>query len=70
MDNDQIKRTIEYYEGCEPTGITIATNIITYANGERDYEYDTIYNCQECEDRDCPYWREYNDIEDEIENDE
>ena len=62
MNDDEIRRTIEFYEGCEPRIETVATNIITYANGERDYEYDEIcVNCTECDDKDCEHWGKYNE---------
>ncbi len=27
--------------------------------------YDEQYNCQECENKECEYWSEYNDTRDE-----
>lgn len=43
--------------GCEPQIVFRSANF----DGE-SWEDDSIYNCHECEEQDCEYWKQFNHI--------
>ena len=50
---------------CEPQVIGVHQEY----EGEGEYSESAIYNCENCDDRECEYWSEHNveDVEDEEE---
>ena len=57
MDYDTwLMRQAEYYcTPCEPT--IISAEKVYEADG---YSMDYTYNCEECDNEECEYWKEYN----------
>lgn len=57
MDYDTwLAKQADYYcTPCEPT--VISAEKVYEADG---YSMDYTYNCEECDNEDCEYWREYN----------
>ena len=55
--DDYSAEQIDYYmTGCAPKVMGIHREY----EGNDDYSANPIYNCDECDNRECGYWNEYN----------
>ena len=50
------KQWEEYFNGCEPKVVGVHQE----PEGFGEYSTSPIYNCHDCDDRECEYWSDYN----------
>ena len=60
-----INEAEKYYSGCKPTVVEHGYEYEGTIDGEPEYSEWYIMNCEGCLEKDCEYWREYNDEEEE-----
>lgn len=52
----EYERNRDNFGYCEPKVVAIHQEY----EGEGEYSTSPIYNCEDCDDRECEYWSDYN----------
>ena len=52
----------EYYRECKPAVIECGYEYEGIIDGVPEYDAWYVVNCERCNEKDCPYWAEYNEV--------